>query len=187
MKIQRFLLAILMVIVTLSGHASPKPIDIHQDTQLCVVDSYTYDIGVLEATGHNDGQEVERYLASTGLGKGYAWCAAFVNYHLSTCGVVTPKSPAWSPSWFTDNVIYHYGNITYKDKGYSTPTSGDVFGIYFTSKQRIAHVGFVDQWQTKKNTSFQWKETQTKPEVETVTEYIVNTDLNRKLTKYQGG
>lgn len=35
-------------------------------------------LGVTEATGHNDGPAVEKYLASVGLGKGYAWCMAFV-------------------------------------------------------------------------------------------------------------
>lgn len=35
-------------------------------------------LGVREATGHNDGPAVEKYLASVGLGKGYSWCMAFV-------------------------------------------------------------------------------------------------------------
>lgn len=35
-------------------------------------------LGVTEATGKNDGVAVEKYLASVGLGKGYAWCMAFV-------------------------------------------------------------------------------------------------------------
>lgn len=35
-------------------------------------------LGVREATGNNDGPAVEKYLASVGLGKGYAWCMAFV-------------------------------------------------------------------------------------------------------------
>lgn len=35
-------------------------------------------LGVTEATGHNDGVAVEKYLASVGLGKGYAWCMAFM-------------------------------------------------------------------------------------------------------------
>lgn len=25
-------------------------------------------------------------------------------------------------------------------------TSGDIFGIYFPEKKRIAHAGFIDQW-----------------------------------------
>lgn len=35
-------------------------------------------LGVTEATGHNDGPAVESYLKAVGLGKGYAWCMAFV-------------------------------------------------------------------------------------------------------------
>lgn len=33
---------------------------------------------VRELTGKNDGKEVEEYLKAVGLGKGYAWCMAFV-------------------------------------------------------------------------------------------------------------
>lgn len=33
---------------------------------------------VREKTGNNDGVEVESYLKSVGLGKGYAWCMSFV-------------------------------------------------------------------------------------------------------------
>ncbi|WP_420582083.1 CHAP domain-containing protein [Reichenbachiella sp.] len=139
---KNLLLTILMVFSIAKGFA------VLPDTY-CVKQGYTQDIGVREATGQNDGIEVEKYLATTGLGKGFAWCAAFVNYHLTSCGVETPKSPAWSPSWFTANVIYHKGELTYRDYGYKRPRSGDVFGIYFKSKQRIAHVGFVDQWPTR--------------------------------------
>lgn len=119
--------------------------------QDCVQKSYTAEIGVREATGRNDGKEVEKYLASTGLGKGYAWCAAFVNWNLVYCGYDTPKSPAWSPSWFAkSNVIYHRGVIMFGNRLYRQPQQSDVFGIYFQNKKRIAHVGFVDIWTAKR-------------------------------------
>ena len=35
-------------------------------------------IGIRELTGNNDGKEIEAYLKSVNLGKGYAWCVAFV-------------------------------------------------------------------------------------------------------------
>lgn len=38
---------------------------------------------VRELTGKNDGKEVEIYLKAVGLGKGYAWCMAFVYYCFS--------------------------------------------------------------------------------------------------------
>ena len=31
-------------------------------------------------------------------------------------------------------------------KGIPVPQKGDVFGIWFPDKQRIAHAGFVDRW-----------------------------------------
>jgi len=93
---------------------------------------------VREATGKNDGEQVEKYLSSTGLGKGNAWCAAFVNWTLKKCGIKTINS-AWSPSWFpASKVVY--------ENGKGSPQTGDVFGIYFSSKKRIAHVGFIDKW-----------------------------------------
>ncbi len=136
---KKFLLIILMITPFLGTYAEPQQVD-------CLEDSYSEAIGVREATGQNDGFEVEKYLASTGLSKGYAWCAAFVTYYHLECGFEVPKAPAWSPSWFTRNVIYHRGEITYRHANYSQPRSGDVFGIYFSNKNRVAHVGFVDDW-----------------------------------------
>ena len=37
-------------------------------------------LGVKEATGHNDGPAVEGYLKTVNLGKGNPWCSAFVNW-----------------------------------------------------------------------------------------------------------
>jgi hypothetical protein len=110
----------------------------------CLKKTFSSQIGVLEATGHNDGDQVAIYLQSAGLGPGYAWCAAFVNWTHIQCDLQTPKSPAWSPSWFpTSRTIYIRSPV---DKGNRTPGSGTVFGIYFENLKRIAHVGFIDVW-----------------------------------------
>lgn len=107
-----------------------------------VEQTYLDQVGVLEATGHNDGVEVAKYLNSTNLTEGYAWCAAFVNWVYGENDVAVPMTyPAWSPSWFpTDKVITGIKN------GRATPQKGDVFGLYFKSKKRIAHVGFIHKW-----------------------------------------
>lgn len=113
-----------------------------QNARSRVIEAYSSQIGVREATGKNDGEAVEMFLAVTGLGKGYAWCAAFVAWAFNESGVVASKS-AWSPSWFpTSKTIYIRGG----DRN-QTPQAADVFGIYFTNLKRIAHVGFVDDWQ----------------------------------------
>ena len=58
----------------------------HLDTAL------TY-VGVTESGGKNTGVEIDRFLASVGLGGGYAWCAAFVSYCLEVAQP-SPASPA---------------------------------------------------------------------------------------------
>lgn len=109
----------------------------------CVVQTYRAEVGVRESTGNNDGYHVEKYLASTQLGAGYAWCAAFVNWNFKQCSIATPQGAAWSPTWFTTPSKIVYARNT---KNNTTPQPGDVFGLYYTSKKRIAHVGFVDEW-----------------------------------------
>ena len=118
-----------------------------EDLRGCLKETYSSYIGVREATGNNDGPEVESFLKSTGLGKGYAWCAAYVNFCHKECGIETVKSPAWSPSWFKmDHVIYKRDNTIKRQ-----PQPGDVFGVWFSSKKRVAHVGFIDEWNNGKN------------------------------------
>lgn len=111
-----------------------------------VKEIYSQEVGVREATGNNDGERVEEYLRVVGLGKGYAWCAAFVSWVFIQAEVPAPIT-AWSPSWFpASNTIYTRGSTTNK-----MPSTGDVFGLYYSNLKRIAHVGFVDEWQS--NTS----------------------------------
>lgn len=95
----------------------------------CVLSVAKKEIGVREATGKNDGVRVEMYLKSVKSVKGNSWCAGFVNWCLEQCNVKTCKS-AWSPSWFPSSRL-------------TSGFIGDVFGIYFPSKKRIAHVGFI--------------------------------------------
>jgi hypothetical protein len=111
------------------------------DARHCVEKSYISQIGIRERTGHNDGTDVEKYLHSVNLGRGAAWCAAFVNWNLQHCGIKTPKS-AWSPTWFPDNKIIYKPSLRIAN----TPKTGDVFGIYFRTLKRIAHVGFIYRW-----------------------------------------
>jgi hypothetical protein len=125
---KRFVLfALLWLSVTILGYTGGRDE---------LVKTYRKHIGVRELTGNNDGKEVEAFLASTGLGKGYAWCAAFVTYcHIENGIAIPQKASAWSPSWFPKQRLIDPEN--------SLP--GDVFGIYYTNLKRIGHVGFIDE------------------------------------------
>lgn len=112
-----------------------------QDSISCITRTYQSQIGVREASGKNDGVEVEAYLKSVGRHRGDAWCAAFVHWTLEQCGEPRVKS-GWSPSWFPAS------RVIYARTGAKTqaPQPGDVFGIWFQKLGRIAHVGFIHEW-----------------------------------------
>lgn len=66
---------------------------------------------------------------------------AFRNNILLDNGFTMPVT-GWVPAWFGQNrLVYKQGKILSR-----IPASGDVFGIYFASKRRLAHIGFVESW-----------------------------------------
>lgn len=113
--------------------------------RIAVKQVYTSQIGVREATGRNDGVQVENYLRVTKKKRGNAWCAAFVSWCFVEANIKAVRS-GWSPAWFPENrLIVRQGKILRQ----KVPECGDVFGIYFKNKGRIAHVGFIDEWHSK--------------------------------------
>ena len=106
----------------------------------CVKNVYESQVGIREIGGNNSGPQVEIYLKSAGLSKGNAWCGAFVYWSIIQCVDIKIQDPGWAPSWFPQSkLIYVRGKL---DK--RSPQYGDLIGIYFQDKGRIAHVGFYD-------------------------------------------
>jgi hypothetical protein len=94
---------------------------------------------VREKTGKNDGKDVRKYLREVGLTEGYPWCAAYVAWCHNQLNIPNPES-AWSPDWFRANVVYRRndpGLISFQSR------PGQVFGLYYESKKRVAHVGII--------------------------------------------
>lgn len=98
-------------------------------------------LGVQEIPrGSNAGPAVEKYLKSVGLGKGYAWCEAFVYWCYSQAskelGVVNPlKKTAGVLDQLNSSKKYVVKN----------PQKGDLFIMDFGGGQ--GHIGFVDESQ----------------------------------------
>jgi hypothetical protein len=96
-------------------------------------------IGVQERGGNNRGKEVEAYLASTGLGGGYPWCAAFTTWCLKNAGWNSslPTYAAYVPSW----------EAWAQTKGYLIPFSkartGDFVTYQFDNDAESDHIGVV--------------------------------------------
>jgi len=111
------------------------------EQRICVIEKAKSYIGVREATGQNDGVEVEYFLRSTGLGKGFAWCVAFLSSVYSDCKVKNPRS-AWSPDWGKEqDVIWKQGMPI--NKAMVVAKMGDVFTMFYPSRGRIAHGGMI--------------------------------------------
>lgn len=122
------------VTVTSNDAAATK-----QEKVLSLGDIYIKYVGVREKTGNNDGPEVELFLKSVGLGKGYSWCAAFVHFCL-TAAKIPNTITAWSPT------AHNPKNIVWFERKLLKPTQqGDVFTLYSSELKRIHHTGFVDK------------------------------------------
>jgi len=91
-------------------------------------------IGVREATGRNDGPQVEAYLHTTGLPPGHPWCAAFISWVFKRGGYAAPRT-AWAPALFP------------KSRQTQQPQPADVLGLYSATAKRIVHAGLVERRQ----------------------------------------
>ena len=117
------------------------------DTRAEVAAIYKSQVGVRERTGNNDGKDVEKYLKSVGLGKGFAWCAAFVHWCLNQAGVKNSIN-AWAPTAHNKKNIVYFNNKFKKE-----PQQADVITLYYSNKGRIGHTGFFDHMQSENMTA----------------------------------
>lgn len=86
---------------------------------------------VRETKGYNRSPEIDLWNKYTGAAMGSPYCASFVSYMHKLANVKGPVS-AWSPDCVSKN------NVKFADV-----KPGDVFGMYFSSKGRVAHTGFI--------------------------------------------
>src|SRR4051812_42562682 len=102
--------------------------------QTCIEQTYTSQIGIRELTNHNDGKEVEMYLHTCRLGRGYAWCAAFVKWCYMQCGIDTAGITAWAATCINRH------HIIYRSERFSAePQAGDNITFWDYAHQRVAH------------------------------------------------
>jgi hypothetical protein len=142
-KIAFGVLFIIMFLVTLLCKST-----LAQDCKPCVKEKALSMVGIKEATGNNDGKEVEAILATVGLPAGYSWCGALARAVYSFCGIQCPRS-GWCPDWFKGaNVTYPRKVLPtlYKEKdvfAYLKSLEGNPCGFWYPAKGRIAHMGII--------------------------------------------
>lgn len=95
-------------------------------------------IGVVEVPKNsNAGPAVEKYLKSVGLGKGYAWCMAFIYWCTKEASL---KECVENPLLKTGGVLAMYN--AKKELRVSEPQPGDIFIMDFGKGQ--GHTGIVE-------------------------------------------
>ena len=94
---------------------------------ICVAMDTAYaQIEVKEKTGNNDGYQVEKYLRSTGLGKGYPYCAAGLYYCYDAARKALELSKKENPLKQTASTVRMYNAaMKYGVKTNSEPQVGD--------------------------------------------------------------
>lgn len=95
----------------------------------------TTQLGVQEMPkGSNAGTDVEKYLKSVGLSKGYSWCMAFVFWCVSQKATINPlkKKGGVMDQWNSKPLLRQ-----------KTPQAGDIFIMDFGGGK--GHTGFVEK------------------------------------------
>lgn len=138
-----FYLVSLLLLLPLYSTVNAQPT--HLDAAECFV-------GVKEATGNNDGKEVEMFLKSVGRKKGDAWCAAFVSYCLSVANVGDPKIRSGLARDFkrSKNLI----NANDVLRGIKKVEPGSIVG-WEKQNTIFGHLGFVMDWRTQYGTTIE--------------------------------
>lgn len=89
-------------------------------------------VGEKESKGFNRSTNIDKWNRFCDVPMGSPYCASYISYVLYEAKVKNAPRTAWSPSMVARNNV-----------PFSQIKPADVFGLYFSSKKRIAHVGFI--------------------------------------------
>jgi hypothetical protein len=96
-------------------------------------------LGLRETNGKNRSPIIDQMNKFVGAPLGSPWCASFNAWIYKEAGVKNFPKSAWSPDWVKNP---SWTRAT----GGKIPLPGDAFGIWFSSKNRVAHTGLVEKW-----------------------------------------
>lgn len=99
-------------------------------------------LGVREATGKNDGEEVASILKSCGILTPAPWCGCLLNKGLIDIGLHGPYyQPAFTPRWFqeSERIVWTRNISDIRERW----EKGWIGGIYFRNLGRVGHVAAI--------------------------------------------
>lgn len=131
-----------LLALSLIGNSHHSFSQIYSPERTSLIQRYKAEIGVREATGNNDGEDVEKYLKTVWLGPGYPWCAAFVKWCLKPFNVADYSKITGAAASLNrpDKHVY------FNKKFLTEILPGDVFTLWYNSLGRIGHTGFTNGW-----------------------------------------
>lgn len=129
----------------------PYPIVAKVKADPCPLTVASWQVGVMEQGGNNSGTQVEAFLASVHLPKGYPWCAAFPHWCYRQCGIVLEpaRSFAAAAAWHPKNKRIWEKNVgrgwerEVDEDFYRVSENGDLFALWYNSLGRIGHTGLI--------------------------------------------
>jgi len=99
--------------------------------------------GVKEATGHNDGKQIEEFQEHQAWLKGLPWCSCFVSYcFLKAAGKLKIERPFPQIAAVDNLKAYAKHKGWYHDNVSFIPQAGDIF-VHIGKTADQSHTGFV--------------------------------------------
>ncbi|MCC3156418.1 hypothetical protein LJ737_04170 [Hymenobacter sp. 15J16-1T3B] len=95
---------------------------------------------VREATGRNDGPEIDAWNKAAGAAPRSFWCATYQTAGQRACGLPVPAGPAGSYNWFKPGSARTY-YIRGQRGAVDSLKAGHLVGFYYANLGRIGHIG----------------------------------------------
>jgi hypothetical protein len=138
----RYLAGLAAVVCSLRAGGQPRPVSRVQQkaNAFCLLKSSAARLGVREATGRNDGPQVEAAQRAAGAKKGDPWCGCEQYVEQKLCGLPTPAWAAAAANWtLTGNSRTYY--IRGQRGVADSIQVGDQVTFYYANLGRVGHVG----------------------------------------------
>lgn len=138
----RYLAGLAAVVCSLRAGGQSRPISHAQQVAnaTCLLKSSAARLGVREATGRNDGPEVEAAQRVAGARRGDPWCGCEQYVEQKQCGLPTPAWPAAAANWTLISSFRTY-YIRGRRGIVDSIQVGDQVTFYYANLGRVGHVG----------------------------------------------
>jgi hypothetical protein len=140
--LHRYLAGLAFAFCNLYASGQSRPVNSTQQTAnvVCLLKSSAARLGIREATGHNDGIEVEAAQRAAGAKKGDPWCGCEQYVEQKLCGLPAPLWAAAAANWTrAGNPRTYY--IRGQRGAAASIAVGDQVTFYYVNLGRVGHVG----------------------------------------------